>query len=327
MAANQQTMNTQPMTALAFIGAASGSGGRDMSGNAAAPIYAEPRLLTEFAGSAHWQATALEPAAESSLLAIRGLCTELAQHTQQALQGGALPVVIGGDHSCAVGTWSGVAAQVRANQAGEFGLMWIDAHMDSHTFATSDTGNIHGMPLAALLGHGDVQLTTIAGPAPKLMPGHVVMFGIRSYEEGEAALLRNLGVRVYFMDEIAARGVDVCFAEALALVNRASAGFGITFDLDALDPADAPATCCHEPGGLRLADMQRVLATVPAHAPRRLLAAEFVELNPHLPGADATVHGMAQLIAAVCGQPLAAAKPRAAATATASAIAAQSLAA
>jgi arginase len=300
--------------ALRFIGAASGSGGRDAAGNAAAPLYAEPRLLQRFA-QAQWQATVLEPVAASSLQAIRRLCIELAAQTQAALDAGALPVVIGGDHSCAVGTWSGVAAYVQRHwpslpaqqptPPGRFGLLWIDAHMDSHTFATSDTGNIHGMPLAALLGHGDEQLTTIAGPAPKLAPGHVVMFGIRSYEEGEARLLRELGVRVYFMDEIRRRGVDACFAEALHIVSQAPAGFGLTFDLDALDPQDAPATCCHEPGGLRLADMQRALSMLPQ---QRLLAAEFVELNAHLPGAEQTVQALAALVDA-CTRPGALERP------------------
>lgn len=285
---------------LRFIGAASGSGGRDSAGNAAAPTFAEPRLLSTLPG-AQWAGTVHEPPAATRLAAVAALCAQLADAVSEAMAHDALPVVVGGDHSCAVGTWSGVSAflQRTAPAAANFGLLWVDAHMDSHTFDTSDSGNIHGMPLAALLGDGNAALTALGGTQPKLRGEHVVLFGVRSYEPGEAHLLQAHGVRVFTMREIAQRGVQACFAEAVHRVSQAPAGFGLTFDLDALDPQDAPATCCHEPGGLRLDEMLQALALLPRE---RLLAAEFVELNAQLPGAERTVQAMAELIRA-CVQP------------------------
>jgi arginase len=297
----QRTAAVLPATGgsrLQLLGAASGSGGRDAIGNALAPHYARD-ALARLLPALPWRHTAVEAAGTESgddaIGQLAALGRDLARHAGAAVAAGAVPVVVGGDHACAVGTWSGVAAALRAQ--GPLGLLWVDAHMDSHTPSTSPSGNVHGMPLAALLGYGDPRLTQLADAAPKLAAATTVLFGIRSYEPGEAALLKRLGVRIYFMGEIERRGLATCFDEALATVARAPAGYGITFDLDALDPQDAPATCCHEPGGLRLAPMVDALARL--GEPERLRAAEFVELNPLLPGAAQTIQAMAALIGAL----------------------------
>jgi arginase len=194
------------------------------------------------------------------------------------------PVVIGGDHSCAIGTWSGMADAWRGQ--GDIGLIWIDAHLDSHTPATSDTHAPHGMPLAALLGHGDTRLTQLYGWVGKLKAAHVVVIGARSYESDEASLLNRLGVRVMDIDEVRARGMVACMVEAIAIVSRDTVGYGVTFDVDALDPCDAPGVGSPVENGIRLADALEGLKRV-ANDPQ-LLGFELVEYNPALDDAALT---------------------------------------
>ncbi len=145
-----------------------------------------------------------------------------------------LPCVIGGDHSCAGGTWTGVARMLQ----GELGLVWIDAHMDSHTPATSHTGRLHGMPLAWLLGQGDDALYGLS--AGVVDPEHVALIGVRSYEPEEKERLDRLGVRVFHIEEVHRRGLDTVAAEALAIAARGTSGFGVSIDLDAVTPEEAP---------------------------------------------------------------------------------------
>lgn len=199
-----------------------------------------------------------------------------------ALAGGRLPVVVGGDHSCAVGTWSAAAAALRRTGGGAraLGLVWIDAHLDAHTPETSASQQPHGMPLAALLGHGVPALTGVAGGFPKLRPEHVVLIGPRSWEPGEAALLERLGVRVMAADEVVRRGFGACLAEARERVSRGTAGWGVSFDLDALDPADAPGTGVKVADGLRIGAVSDALHGLGCDP--RLVACELVEYNPRL---------------------------------------------
>ncbi len=133
-------------------------------------------------------------------------CEGLAFKVHRSVSRGDFPIVLGGDHSCAIGTWSGVKSAMQEHD--RLGLIWVDAHMDSHTFATTPSSAIHGMPLACLLGHGDEHLTHISSPLPKLRPEDVCLIGTRSFEEGEAKLLQQLGVRVFHMEEILRRGME-----------------------------------------------------------------------------------------------------------------------
>jgi arginase len=205
----------------------------------------------------------------------------LARAVGASLDAGRLPVVIGGDHSCAVGTWSGAAAALRrGDDARRLGLVWIDAHLDAHTPETSETQMPHGMPLASLLGHGPPALTAIVDARPKLSPCDVVLIGPRSWESGEAALLARLGVRVIASDEVARRGFAECMREAVERVSAGTAGWGLSFDLDALDPLDAPGTGVRVPGGLRVAEVSAALHGL-ARDPR-VVAVELVEYNPTL---------------------------------------------
>jgi len=220
----------------------------------------------------------------SKLAVVADFTPRLANTLKEAVGQGHFPVVIGGDHSCAIGTWSGVADAWRAR--GKIGLIWIDAHLDSHTPDTSDSQAPHGMPLAALLGHGDTQLTHVYEWAAKLQADHVVVIGARSYESGEASLLERLGVRVMNIDEVKARGMASCMTEAIGIVSRGTVGYGVTFDVDALDPRDAPGVGSPVEDGIRLADAVEGLAV--AAKDTRLLGFELVEYNPTLDDAALT---------------------------------------
>lgn len=186
------------------------------------------------------------------------------------------PIIIGGDHSNAVGTWSGVVTALNAK--GEFGLIWIDAHMDSHTYETSPSKAFHGMPLAALLGYGEPEFVNLGGIAPKLSPQHVVLMGIRSFEEGEQKLLEKLNVRIMYMDEIKRRGFDECFKEAVSIVKNGTKNFGVSLDLDFFDPEFAPATPSLEPNGGNPSNVLPSLKKLQNE--ERLAAFEIVEFNP-----------------------------------------------
>jgi arginase len=187
---------------------------------------------------------------------------------------GALPVVIGGDHSIAVGTWGGIA---RASDA-PFGLIWFDAHLDAHTMATSPSLNPHGMSAAVLLGHGAPELLAIGGAAVR--PENLCYIGARSYEDGELALLRQLGVRIVFMDELHRRGLPDVLDEAVAIATRHASGFGVTIDLDGFEPEDAPGVGLRTPDGLRRAEMLDALAGLAGRSD--LKAIEIVEYIPEL---------------------------------------------
>lgn len=186
--------------------------------------------------------------------------------------------VIGGDHSCAIGTWSGAAHQIQ--KLGPLGLIWIDAHMDSHTFITSHSGALHGMPLACLLGYGDRRLTSILSVGTKIAPQHVCLVGVRSFEAEEAQLLKRLGVKIIFMQEIKQRGLFSALKEALTIVNQGTAGFGLSIDLDSIDPLEVPGVGTPELGGLSSKELLDALKIFPQQ--RSLLGIEIAELNPTL---------------------------------------------
>ena len=186
---------------------------------------------------------------------------------------------LGGDHSSAIGLWSGVVESYR--EWGDIGLLWIDAHMDSHTTQTSESGNVHGMPLAALFGHGDPRLTNLLSPKAKIKPQNVALIGIRSFETGEMELLLQLGVRIYFMEEIEERGLETVMREAIELVSCHTIGYGVSFDLDSLDPSWTSAVGTPVPNGL---NFQEFLACCALFQQTPPLAFELVEYNPSLDG-------------------------------------------
>ena len=269
----------QPSKAIELIGVACGEGAQDRHCRSGPDALRDAGVVDRLQAHglrAAWGETIRARAADREPLpAVRRVCETLASRTQAIVADGRLPVVVGGDHSCALGTWKGVASALGAR--GPLGLIWIDAHMDAHTPETTPSGALHGMPLACLLGFGDERLTSLAGGA-RLQPQHVCLIGVRSFEAGEAALLERLGVRVFFMDEVKRRGVAAVMADALAIATAGTVGFGVTLDLDALDPMDAPGVGSLVAGGLRAAELGAALGQLRAHP--ALAAIEIAEYNP-----------------------------------------------
>lgn len=228
----------------------------------------------------------------NALPLVTDTCNRLAKETRRCLSEDTFPCIVGGDHAIAIGTWSGITTHLNAQE--KFGLIWIDAHMDSHTDQTTPSNAIHGMPLAALMGYGIEQLTEIASPVPKLSPEHVVLIGVRSFEEGEANLLKDLNVRVIDREEVHKRGFKACFDEALTIAQRGTQGFGVSVDLDAFDPRFAPGVGVPEADGL---DPENVLPVMEGLIKNpNFKAFEVVELNPPLDIEDRTLELAQKLI-------------------------------
>lgn len=202
----------------------------------------------------------------------------LCEQVQSAIASGAIPVALGGDHSMAVGTWSGVTSALKAQS--EFGLIWFDAHMDSHTPRTSPSGAYHGMPLAVLLGEGEKELCQIGGRGRKISPEHLCLVGARSYEPEETKRLQELGVRVITMEEVRDIGMEAAMQEALAIASKAPKGFGLSLDLDGFDPEVAPGVGCPESNGIGRVEGLKSLIGL-AHHPK-FKALEIAEFNPNL---------------------------------------------
>ena len=232
--------------------------------------------------NAAWSATITPAPAGDTFTVVSRIAEALSARTEELVARGRVPVVLGGDHSCAIGTWKGIvrglAARGPAASASPdtLGLVWIDAHMDAHTAQTSTSGKIHGMPLACLLGEGDPRLTGVAGGV-RLDPRRVCLVGVRSFETGEAALLRRLGVRVYFMHDVERQGLPAILKDAVAVAGDGGA-YGISLDLDAVDPRDAPGVGSPVAGGIRSPDLLRALARS-GRGPA-LAGLEITEYNP-----------------------------------------------
>jgi arginase len=219
----------------------------------------------------------------------------LAGGVEQAIAADRSVLVLGGDHSCAIGTWSGAANALHAR--GPLGLVWIDAHMDSHTPQTTPSGNYHGMPVAHLLGRGDPALAGLARAGPAVRPEHLAIVGVRSFEAAEPELLHKMGVRVFIMQEIEARGLDAVMDEALAIAARDTAGYGVSIDLDAIDPTEVPGTGSPVEDGISGAALLRALTGI-ADRPG-LVGLEIAEFNPELDMADMTLTLVRRMIRSI----------------------------
>jgi arginase len=208
---------------------------------------------------------------------IRHHAERLAATIVECIRRGYQPLVLGGDHACAIGTWKGVAQAVA--HRGAIGLVWLDAHLDAHTPATTPSGMLHGMPLAVLLGHGDARLVGL-GQGACLDPRHLCLMGVRSFEAQESELLNGLGVRIIQMSEIDAKGLVATLREAVEIASGAPGGWGISIDLDVLDPLDAPGVGSPVAHGLEPQALIKALAGI-AMTPG-FLGAEMSEYNPEL---------------------------------------------
>jgi len=280
-----------------LIGAAWGIGGAE-PGCADAPAVLTPLVIEQLqrCGVQLRAGPILSPsrAERRKQLAVSKLCGLLASAVADSIQRGHLPCVIGGDHSCAGGTWTGVARSIE----GDLGLVWIDAHMDAHTPGTSHTGRLHGMPLAWLLGEDDDPLYGLATGV--IEPRHVALIGVRSFEPEERVRLDHLGVRVIYMDEIRTRGIAAVLDEAVAIATRGTAAFGISIDLDVVTPDEAPGVGTPVPDGVSGAELARALERLGGRPD--LAALELVEYSPRLDPTGRTGRVAIEILrAALCG--------------------------
>jgi arginase len=211
------------------------------------------------------------------------LCTRLSVKTAYFIQQKKLFAVIGGDHSCAIGAWSGVAHALRdQDKTADLGLIWIDAHLDSHTPDSTPSGNIHGMPVAALLGYGNKSLTDILDHHPKIKPENLCMIGMRSYESEEQKLIQKLNIRVFYIEEILKLGFEAVFMQAKKIVTAHTAGYGLSLDIDAIDPVDAPGTGTPEKNGISAGDIYNAFRKAYLqHQDDKFLGVEIAEFDPH----------------------------------------------
>ncbi len=210
---------------------------------------------------------------------ILAVCRELAAQTLETLDSGEQPLVIGGDHSIAMGTVAGVAAHV-ARREQSLGLLWFDAHGDMNLPGTSPSGNVHGMPLAHVLGYGDAELSSIMDMRPAVRPEHVVLLGIRDVDRVEREFIRESGITVFTMRDIDELGMSEVARRALQVLNDGTAGFHISFDLDGCDPDVIPGTGTTVPGGVSYREAHLLLEECASDG--RMISMEVVELNPFL---------------------------------------------
>lgn len=226
-------------------------------------------------------------------------CELLSQQVHEAFQAGEFPLVLGGDHSIAIGSLAGAASYFR--ERGEsLGLIWFDAHADMNTPESSPSGNIHGMPLAVVLGCGATPLTQVAGFSPKLEPKFCAHVGARDIDSGERELIRKLGIRFITMREIDERGIGGCIDEAIAIASKATGGYAVTFDVDVLDPGDAPGSGTLVRGGLTYREAHLSMEKIAEAGGMRSL--EVVEINTALDVNNKTAELGVELILSALGK-------------------------
>jgi len=204
-------------------------------------------------------------------------CKRVAEMTVKALDEDLMPLVLGGDHSIAVGTTAGTAGHF-AKKSKRIGMIWLDAHGDMNTPETSPSGNVHGMPLAAIMGYGPPELVDIAGVKPMVEPRNVALVGIRDLDSKERRLVKESGVHVFTMRDVDERGMREVMAEALRFATDDTAGAAVSLDMDFVDPSDAPGVGTPVRGGVTYREAHLAFEMIADS--RRMLSLELVEINP-----------------------------------------------
>ena len=228
------------------------------------------------------------------------VANELARRVEGVVRAGAVPVILGGDHSISLGSVSGVA-----NAVSSLGVIWFDAHSDFNSSKTSPSGNIHGMILGALCGYGDRSLgdsalMDVAGGGPHVDARHVVIVGARDIDPGERELLKHSGVHVFTMTDIDRHGMDRITRDAIALASDGATGIHVSFDLDGVDPKDAPGVGTPVPGGMTWREAHLAMELVADSG--KLLSLDLVEVNPILDEHNRTADLAAQLALSATGK-------------------------
>ena len=217
------------------------------------------------------------------------------------LDNGSFPVILGGDHSIAIATFSGVASHFQ-EKSQDVGLIWFDAHADINTPETSPTGNIHGMPLSILLGEGPEELVGLGGFSPKLKPEFLAHVGGRDLDAGERMRVEKLGLRDHFftMSDIDKRGMTACVLDAVSIASRASGGYAVTLDIDMIDPTFAPGSGTLVRGGATYREAHLALEIIAEQGGMRSF--EIVEVNPLLDQSNITVELACELVLSALGK-------------------------
>lgn len=247
------------------------------------------------------QAESVEPGHVSAryLREIAATCKRISSTVQKALAAGQLPLVLGGDHSVAAGTVSGVARHYR-KQKKSIGLLWIDAHADMNTPETSPSGNVHGMPLACIVGMGPRELTHLNGFAPIVDPRNVVLVGIRDVDQLEKPHVKQSGVHAFTMRDIDERGLRAIMKEAIEIVSAGTAGFHLSFDMDSVDPQFAPGVGTPVRGGITYREAHLAMETV--NDSGLMLSMEVVEVNPVIDEVNRTAELAVELTTSALGK-------------------------
>jgi arginase len=230
---------------------------------------------------------------------ILDVCTRLAERVVTILEDGDFPLILGGDHSIAMGTFAGTASHYR-NRGEQVGLIWFDAHGDMNIPGVSPSGNIHGMPLAHLLGKGDEDLRNIQGFSPKVNPENVALIGIRDIDAGERKIINDSGIHAFTMREIDEHGMAAVAQRALEIVNNGTAGFHISFDVDGCDPTVMPGSGTLVPGGVSFREAHLLMEYCADDG--NLLSMEIVELNPFLDEGNVSAERAMELLLSAMGK-------------------------
>jgi arginase len=230
---------------------------------------------------------------------IAKVCQRLYETASECLDKGAIPLVLGGDHSLGAGSVAAAAQWARTARNLPIGLLWIDAHGDMNTPTTSTSGNVHGMPLAALLGPEPSDLSTIGGFSPKVLPAHTVLIGVRNLDEREKVAVRGSHVHVFTMKDIDRQGIASIVEQAVELAGNGTAGIHVSFDLDACDPGIAPGVGTPVKGGLDYREAHMVMEMVADSG--LLTSLDLVEINPTLDVRNMTAQLGAELAASALG--------------------------
>lgn len=228
----------------------------------------------------------------------RGVGT-LADVVEKTLDDQEFPVVIGGDHSIAIGTVAGVAGHFRKHHK-KIGVIWVDAHGDMNTPDTSPSGNIHGMPLAVSLGVGHARLTSIGGEFAKVDPAHTVLLAVRTLDTGEINQIRKMGVTVFTMRNIDDKGIHDVIDESIRIASRGTAGIHVSFDADSLDPSVAPGVGTPVHGGLTYREAHYIMESL--HDCQKVISMELVETNPILDVQNQTAKIGVELVCSLFGK-------------------------
>lgn len=265
-------------------------------------------IRTGYEVTDHGDAVIVQPAAGSNgdnpkhLAEMLASSANIIESLNKILANNEMPIILGGDHAIAIPTFSAIAAHHKDSGGGEIGLIWFDAHADINTPETSPSGNIHGMPLATLLGHGNEELINLCGYAPKLDPRYFAHIGARDIDPGERANIERLGLRNNFftMSDIDKRGMAACVEEAINIASQAPGGFAVTFDVDMIDPRFAPGSGTLVRGGTTYREAHLALEIIAERG--GMVSFEIVEVNPLLDQSNITVELACELILSALGK-------------------------